>query len=152
MKDTLVRILATGLGAGYFPVASGTAGTVAAIPLFLLLAQLWGSAGVIAGAVAAALVGIPVSSRMEILLGVKDPKPVVIDEIAGYLVTMAGSPPDILHITAGFFLFRFFDVTKLQPARWLEITLPGGYGIVADDIMAGLFAWGALRVMEWMLL
>ena len=152
MKDAFVRILSTGLGVGYFPVASGTAGTVAAIPLFLFLSYWWGGAGVLAGAIAIALVGIPVSSRMEVLLGTKDPKPVVIDEIAGYLVTMAGSPPDLLHIAAGFLLFRFFDVTKLQPARWLEETLPGGYGIVADDIMAGLFSWGALRVMEWIFL
>ena len=152
MKDALVRVLATGLGAGYFPVASGTAGTVAAIPLFLIIFHFWGSTGVLAGAVAAAIVGIPVSSRMETLLGAKDPKPVVIDEIAGFLVTMCGSPPDLIHLSTGFLLFRFFDVTKIQPARWLEKTLPGGYGIVADDIMAGLFSWGVLRAIEWVFL
>ncbi|UCF31467.1 MAG: phosphatidylglycerophosphatase A [bacterium] len=147
MRDLPVRVLATGLGAGYSPFAPGTAGTVVAIPLFLLLSQ-WGSWGVFAGLAITAAVGVPLAGRMEVLTGVKDPKPVVIDEIAGYLLTMIGSPPDALHVLSGFFLFRVFDVLKPPPVRSLERAFAGGLGVVADDLMAGAYSWACLWILR----
>jgi phosphatidylglycerophosphatase A len=151
MKDRLMTLFATGFGAGYSPIASGTVGTLVAIPIFILLSQ-WGTSGVLAGLVTAAVLGIPAADHMERSLGTSDPGKVVIDEIAGYLLTMAGSPVAAGHIIAGFFLFRFFDILKPPPVRQAEKLLSGGLGVVADDLLAGAYAWIFLRVLERFLL
>ena len=146
-----MRLIATGAGSGYSPIASGTAGTVVAIPLFLLMAQLDVLPYlVILGAVV--WVGILAADHMEKVLRIKDPGVVVIDEIAGYLVTMFLAPPTVFHIVAGFFLFRFFDILKPPPVRQSEKFFPGGVGIMADDLLAGVYAWISLRLMEMLFL
>jgi phosphatidylglycerophosphatase A len=132
-------------------VASGTIGTLVAIPVFILLSQ-WGTPGVLAGLVTVALLGIPAADHMERVSGVTDPGKVVIDEIAGYLLTMAASPVSTGHIIAGFFLFRFFDIVKPPPVRQAEKLLSGGLGVVADDLLAGVYAWISLRILEMFLL
>ena len=147
MIHRLTLVFATGFGAGYSPVASGTVGTAVAIPIFILLSQ-WGTAGVLAGLVTIALLGIPAADYLERDSGVTDPGKVVIDEIAGYLLTMAGSPVSAGHIIAGFFLFRFFDIVKPPPVRQAERFLSGGLGVVADDLLAGVYAWMCLRLLE----
>jgi phosphatidylglycerophosphatase A len=150
-KTVIYRIIASGLGSGYSPVASGTAGTVVAIPLFLLLAPLDVIPYLlILGAVT--WIGILAADHMEKVLRIKDPGVVVIDEIAGYLVTMFLSPPDLFHVVAGFFLFRFFDILKPPPVRQSERYFPGGLGIMADDLLAGVYAWICLRIMEMLFL
>jgi len=143
----LTLVFATGLGAGYSPVASGTVGTAVAIPIFILLSQ-WGDPAVLAGMTVIAVLGVPAAAHMERTLGVSDPGKVVIDEIAGYLLTMAGSPATAGHIIAGFFLFRFFDVVKPPPVRQAEKNLHGGLGVVVDDLLAGAYAWIVLRLLE----
>lgn len=146
-----MRLIATGAGSGYSPIASGTAGTVVAIPLFLLMAQLDVLPYlVILGAVV--WVGILAADHMEKVLRIKDPGVVVIDEIAGYLVTMFLAPPTVFHVVAGFFLFRFFDILKPPPVRQSENFFPGGVGIMADDLLAGVYAWISLRLMEMLFL
>jgi len=147
MKNRIVVIFASGLGAGYSPIASGTVGTLVAIPLFILLSQR-GTPGVLAGLLITAILGIPAADHMERSLGTSDPGKVVIDEIAGFLLTMAGSPVAVLHIVAGFFLFRFFDIVKPPPVRQAERYLRGGLGVVADDLLAGAYAWIGLRLLE----
>lgn len=147
MKNFLIRIFATGLGAGYSPAAPGTAGTLVAVPLFVILSK-WGTTGVLTGLVVISVLGVPLASRMEELTATKDPGRIVIDEIAGYLLTMLGSPPDLFYIVAGFLLFRFFDILKPPPVRYLERTLFSGLGVMADDLMAGIYAWAALRLLE----
>ena len=147
MKSRLITLFATGLGAGYAPVASGTFGTMVAIPLFILLSR-WGTPGVLAGLLFTAVMGIPAANHMERSLGASDPGKVVIDEIAGYLLAMIGSPVAIPHIIAGFFLFRFFDIVKPPPVRQAEKYLRGGLGVVADDLLAGVYAWICLRLLE----
>jgi phosphatidylglycerophosphatase A len=82
--------------------------------------------------------------------GVTDPGTVVIDEIAGYLLTMIGSPADFYHLTAGFFLFRLFDILKPPPVRQAERYFPGGAGIMIDDLLAACYAWLCLRGLEAM--
>jgi len=143
----LILVFATGLGAGYSPLASGTAGTAVAVPVFFLLSR-WGTPGVLAGLVFTAVLGVPAADHMERSLGVRDPGKVVIDEIAGYLLTMAGSPATAGHIIAGFLLFRFFDIVKPPPVRQAEKKLRGGLGVMADDLLAGGYAWIGLRLLE----
>ena len=94
------------------------------------------------------VLGIPAADHMERSLGTSDPGKVVIDEIAGYLLAMAGSPVAAGHIIAGFFLFRFFDIVKPPPVRQAERYLRGGLGVVADDLLAGVYAWICLRLLE----
>ncbi|MCK5352465.1 phosphatidylglycerophosphatase A, partial [bacterium] len=140
MLNRLTLVFATGLGAGFSPIASGTVGTVVAVPIFVLLSQ-WGTSGVLAGLAIITVLGIPAADHMERSLGASDPGRIVIDEIAGYLLAMAGSPVEARYIIAGFFLFRFFDIVKPPPVRQAEKYLPGGFGVVADDLLAGVYAW-----------
>ena len=146
----ILLVLATGFGAGYSPVVPGTAGTVAALPL-AWLAGRWLSpvafvvfaAVFVPLAIAAAGVGGRHFDR-------KDPGVVVIDEWAGLLVTLAGHAVGWRELAVAFVAFRVFDIVKPFPARWLE-RLPGGPGIVLDDVAAGLYANLSLWiVLRWM--
>lgn len=147
MPNRLIVLFATGLGAGYSPVASGTVGTLVAVPLFILLSRS-GTSAVVAALVLITLLGIPASEQMERSLGTSDPGRIVIDEIAGYLLAMAGSPATAVHIAAGFFIFRFFDIAKPPPVRQAERLLRGGLGVMADDLLAGAYTWVCLRLLE----
>ena len=143
-------VLGTWFGAGLAPVASGTVGTLATLPLALLLA--WIGSPVLFVAVTAAVIALGVwsSGALARELGRKDPGEAVIDEAAGFLVTLAFLPPDPWIVLAGFLLFRALDIAKPFPARRLE-RLPGGWGIMADDLMVGLYAHGLLRLGLWAL-
>jgi len=144
-----VLTFATGFGSGYFPVASGTAGTLfAGVPIYLLLSLL-PQAWYITGTVLFMLSGVFFCEAADRLLGEKDSGKVVMDEAAGFLVTMAFIPLNIYTITAGFLLFRFFDVVKLQPAKWVEDKFPGGMGVLFDDVAAGIYANLCLWIGIW---
>jgi len=135
-----VRFLASGFFTGHIPVAPGTCGTIVAIPLYLLLIstlQGWFYAGAV---FAVTLFAIWISGSAEKTYGRKDPPQVVIDEIAGFLLTMTAIPPTAMYIAMGFVLFRLFDILKPQPAGWINSRMHGGSGIVLDDIVAGLYA------------
>jgi phosphatidylglycerophosphatase A len=125
------------------PKAPGTAGTVGAIPLYLLLART-GQAGVGLAAMVATFVGVWAASVVAKQLGSKDPQVVVIDEVAGFLVTMV--PVRTVSwqaVLCGFVLFRLLDSLKPWPIRRAE-KLPGGWGIVLDDVVAGVFGAAAM--------
>jgi phosphatidylglycerophosphatase A len=142
--SALATFLATGFGSGYSPVAPGTAGTLVAIPLAMLL-----PAGFLAQALCLAVaIKLAVWSADAVApsFGLKDPGQIVVDEIAGYLVTVFMMPASWKLWLAGFLLFRLFDVWKPPPCRRLE-ALPGGTGIVADDLMAGVYANFSLRIL-----
>lgn len=135
--------LATWFGCGRVPKAPGTAGTVGAIPLYLLLART-GRAGVGIAAMVATFVGVWAASVVARQLASKDPQVVVIDEVAGFLVTMV--PVRIVSwqaVLSGFVLFRLLDSLKPWPIRRAE-KLPGGWGIVLDDVAAGVFGAAAM--------
>jgi phosphatidylglycerophosphatase A len=140
--------LATWFGCGMTPLAPGTAGTLGAIPLYLLVVR-GGRSLVIATAIVATLVGVWAASVVAREIGKKDPQFVVVDEVAGMLITMV--PMDTLSwrgTLVGFVLFRTLDTLKPWPIRWFE-RLPGGWGIVLDDVAAGVVAAcviAALRV------
>ncbi len=130
-------------GSGYFPMAPGTAGTAAAIPLWWLLrapqVPLW---AYFAAALAVTLTGIAAADRAGKYYGVADSGHIVIDEVAGYLVTMAFLPREALPAIAGFFWFRLFDVLKPWPARFFDVDprWKNGAGVVLDDIFAAVWA------------
>lgn len=143
----LAWTLATWFGCGRAPVAPGTVGTLGALPLYLA-AFSGGRAGVAVAAVAATLVGVWAAGEVARDLGTKDPQVVVIDEVAGMLVTMIPvARASVLSVVVGFALFRLLDATKPGPIRWLE-RLPRGWGIVLDDVAAGAVAAGALAAMQ----
>ncbi|MDN3518923.1 phosphatidylglycerophosphatase A [Aquisalimonas lutea] len=141
-----VHILALGGGAGLSPWAPGTAGTLAAIPLYglLLLAPGW-LYGVLV--VAAAVAGLWICDRAARDFGVHDHPAIVWDEVTGFLVTMAAAPAGWPWVVAGFALFRLFDVVKPWPIGWLDRRVTGGLGIMADDVLAGVYAAACLAVL-----
>jgi phosphatidylglycerophosphatase A len=142
-SDRVATALATWFGCGFFPKAPGTAGTIGAVPLYLVVAP-HGSMAVLLAAAAATLVGIWAAERVGRRLGTHDPQIVCIDEVAGVLITLAPAPRSWLALVVGVVLFRVLDVIKPWPARLAERKLPGGWGVMLDDVFAG--AWGAALV------
>ena len=141
-----VILFATWGGTGYSPVASGTVGTIAAIPFYLLLVRLPLSFYLLT-LVPFFFFACWVSGLAEEIFGEKDSGKIVIDEVVGYLVTMAGVPLTVQGVVLGFFLFRFFDIVKVEPARYFDRHLKNGYGVVLDDVAAGVYACGVLHLI-----
>ncbi|OFW16987.1 MAG: hypothetical protein A3F70_17580 [Acidobacteria bacterium RIFCSPLOWO2_12_FULL_67_14] len=134
----LALLIATCGYVGYAPVAPGTFGSAAGLALFWAVRS--GGVPALEAAVIAAvlLAGTWSASAAERQLGVPDPGPVVIDEVAGMLITLAFIPVNTAGALLGFFLFRLLDIVKPWPARGFE-RLPGGLGVMADDVMAGVY-------------
>jgi phosphatidylglycerophosphatase A len=140
--------IATWFGCGLIPRAPGTMGSLGAIPLYLLVARQ-GRIGVAVAAFLVTAVGVWAASVVARELGKKDPQIVVADEVAGLLVTMLPMREvSWLAVVIGFALFRLFDVFKPWPIRKLE-QLPGGWGIVLDDIAAGLFGAAVMAALRF---
>lgn len=137
ISDKAALVLATGFGTGFGPIAPGTWGSLPGVALAWALSRAPGWAAAMATAAVAA-VGVWAAGRAEERFVEKDPGRVVIDEIAGQMVTLLFLPATAPILIAGFLLFRALDVTKPWPARSLE-ALPGGSGIMADDLMVGLY-------------
>ena len=140
LSNFCIRLLASGFFSGHIPFAPGTMGTIIAIPLYLLLAGVVSGWWYAAAVVALTLAAIWISGLAEKIYGRKDPPQVVIDEIAGFMLTMTAVPSTTMYIVIGFILFRVFDILKPQPAGWINARVRGGSGIVLDDIVAGLYA------------
>ena len=139
-----VHLLALGFGSGLFPKAPGTAGTLMAIPLYLLLEPLsWPI--YLTVVVATALAGIVICNLSAKRLGVHDHPGIVWDEFVGYWITMFMAPAGWPWIVTGFVLFRIFDILKPWPISWLDRRVAGGLGIMVDDILAGLLALGVMQ-------
>lgn len=150
--NRLAVILATAGGAGYAPVAPGTAGSAVGIVCALVLRE-WSAPT--QALVLAVIVGIGVwaSSRAAVHFAGKDPGPVVIDEVAGQLVTLfllLGPDGGFAMAVVGFFVFRVLDIVKPWPANALE-ALPAGWGIMADDLMAGVYGWIIMLILTMLL-
>jgi len=148
LPDNVVwRAVASGLGVGYAPVAPGTLGAMLALPLWY-----WGGgAGAIHfGALATVLVLSLPAARVEMrVTGQKDPSSVVIDEIAGMLLATTGIPWGWKSGLVLFLLFRLFDIVKFGPAAWMD-SRDGATYVVADDLVAGLYANVACRGILWL--
>lgn len=139
-----IHFLAFGFGSGLLPKMPGTWGTVAAIPLYLLIAHysLWIYVSITFLLIIFAVYASHITARD---LGIHDYPGIVIDEIVGFLLTMVAIPVDWLWITMGFILFRVFDIWKPWPIRWVDRHLKGGLGIVVDDLLAAIYAWLILQ-------
>jgi len=145
----VVVFLASGAYLGYAPVASGTFGTLAALPLlpvFEAISRISAALYLLtfAGLVAAAIV---IADEAERVFAEEDSGKIVIDEVAGYVAALLFLPVDLTTVLGAFFLFRLFDVLKPWPAAWIDRELGGGAGVVLDDVFAGLYANFALRVL-----
>ena len=137
-------VLGTWFGCGLVPKAPGTMGTLGALPLYWLLVHQGGQGAVALAALVVTAVGLWSASVVQHVLGVKDPQIVVIDEVAGFLVTMIPVATFSWSATiVGFVLFRLLDATKPWPVRALE-ALPSGWGIIMDDVAAGVLGAAAL--------
>ncbi len=152
----LILFISTGLGSGYSPFAPGTAGTALAVLLFLPFGAFCASRGgagtgiYVAGTLVLTGVGIWAATRAEPIFGKKDASQVVIDEIAGYLVTMFALPVSWPWALAGFAAFRVFDIWKPWPIDGLQ-RLKGGWGVMIDDLVAGLYGCALLHVVAYFL-
>lgn len=141
-----VHFLAFGLGSGASPWAPGTMGTLAAIipyfwfaqlnlPLYLLMLLI------------TTLIGIWLCDRTSKDLGVHDHGGIVWDEFVGFWITMLAAPAGLIWVVIGFVLFRLFDILKPWPIRWVDKHVHGGFGIMLDDILAGVLAFGCLQLL-----
>ncbi|MBU2864987.1 phosphatidylglycerophosphatase A [Reinekea forsetii] len=142
-----VHFLAFGLGSGAAPKAPGTFGTLAAIPFFLLLAQLplWAYIAVL---VVSFVFGVYLCDQASKDMGVHDHGGIVWDEFVGFWIAMTALPFHWAWILAGFVLFRLFDILKPWPISWLDKRVHGGFGIMIDDVLAGLFALLVLQAVH----
>lgn len=139
MKDKIVLFLSTFFYLGYISFASGTFGTLGAVPFYYLLVLYLNKYQYLVFTIIFILVSIYLSSLAAKIFNRDDPGEVVIDEVAGFLTTMAFIPFTLENLIIGFLLFRFFDILKPFPSRQLE-KLKGGYGIVLDDVASGIWA------------
>ena len=137
--NRLFLLLATGFGVGNSPIAPGTLGTLLAIPVYYFLSNISSPIYEIT-LIGFFFLSVWISENAEIFFGKKDDPRIVIDEMMGFLITMLWVPKTILFVIIGFFLFRFFDILKPFPVRHLEKRLKGGFGVVLDDVMAGVYA------------
>ncbi|MBF0110230.1 MAG: phosphatidylglycerophosphatase A [Magnetococcales bacterium] len=138
--DHLALGIATLGGVGRWGKAPGTMGSLVSLPLChlaLVVGTLWHvlALGFII------VIGTWAAARAQSILQDKDPGEVVIDEMAGMMLTMIGAPEGWVWLLIGFLAFRVFDIWKPWPVGWLDRTLPGGWGIMADDLAAGVYAW-----------
>ncbi len=143
-----LRALASGLGAGYCPRAPGTAGTLLAVPLAWALASLPAPTqlSLLALALPAAA---RVCGRAAEADGRDDPGWIVLDEIVGFCFAIVlAAAPTAVSMALAFVLFRLFDILKPPPIRWIERSFPGGWGILLDDVAAGLYARAALEAFH----
>lgn len=150
LTDRICAVLSTFFGLGLIPWAPGTAGTLGAVALVRLLDPAVGTESLFflftAGII---LLSVPLAGHASAVFGREDPPEVVIDEVCGFCVCMLFVPATPLNLALGFFLFRFFDIAKPFPTRRLE-SLPGGWGVVMDDVMAGAYSNICLQALVFL--
>jgi phosphatidylglycerophosphatase A len=140
------HLLSFGFGSGLSPYAPGTAGTLAAIPLYLLLSTL-NPVVYLLVTLSCVLFGIFLCGRTSKALGVHDHAAIVWDEFAGFFITMLFVPVSLLTVTLGFCLFRIFDIVKPWPASVMDTRIKGGLGVMLDDVFAGIYAMITLQLI-----
>jgi phosphatidylglycerophosphatase A len=145
-RERAVLFVATGFFIGSVPVAPGTFGSLIGLPVCFLLSRLNFLQSLICILVFI-LFAIGIASAAEKILNQKDPGQIVIDEIAGLMVALAGLPFNLKTVLAGFIIFRVFDILKPFPIRILEKRVGGGSGIVLDDVLAGVYGNLIIRLV-----
>jgi len=143
-----VHFLALGFGSGLAPKAPGTFGTLAALPLYWLMMDLSLTLFIAITAIIT-VVGFWICDKAANDMQVHDHGAIVWDEVAGMLITMIAAPVSLLSLVIGFALFRFFDILKPWPIKLLDRHVKGGFGIMIDDVLAGVFAAICLQLIHW---
>jgi phosphatidylglycerophosphatase A len=144
-----VQFLAFGFGSGLSPWAPGTAGTLVAVPLYLLISS-WSLLQYTGFIVLTALLGVWICGVASRQLKVHDHPGIVWDEFVGFWITMWAVPADWVWIVAGFLVFRVFDIVKPWPVSVLDRKVGGGFGIMIDDVLAGVMACLTLHIALWL--
>lgn len=140
------QFLALGFGSGLAPKAPGTFGTIAAIPVFLLLSLL-SPVFYAVTVIIMFIVGVYICGKTADDVGVHDHGAIVWDEFVGFFITMFMIPLSVSTIIVGFILFRFFDIVKPWPISLADKKMNGGFGIMFDDVLAGLFALAIMHII-----
>ncbi|KAF0118046.1 MAG: phosphatidylglycerophosphatase A [bacterium] len=137
--ERVILFVATGAYSGYSPVAPGTAGTLVGVGIYLIV---YSPNPLIYTTILLSMffLAVLISDKAEKILLENDSRHIVIDEIFGFMVTMAFVPSSLLYIVLGFFFFRVFDILKIFPANFFDKKVKNGYGIVLDDLFAGIYA------------
>jgi len=151
-RDRLLLFVGSLAYVGFVPIASGTvAVAVVGIPLYVLLIGVIGmtTPAYVAFCVALTLFAVWVAGHADRILNEKDSSRSVIDELPGFLIALIALPLSWKIVTLAFFLERAIDIAKIWPANWIERRWPGGWGVVMDDVMAGLYTLGILHVAYW---
>jgi phosphatidylglycerophosphatase A len=147
---TFFLLLGTGFGRGYFSLAPGTAGTAVGICFFWCFAKFSPLLYLIT-LFSFIFLSAWIADGAEKIFEQKDARTIVIDEIAGFLVTMLWIPCTLINVGIGFLIFRILDIVKPFPAGWVDRNLSGGWGIVLDDVAAGIYANLILQgIVHWM--
>jgi len=141
-----IQFLALGFGSGLAPKAPGTFGTLAAIPVLLLLSFLTPSMYAFVVFVMA-IAGIYICGKTAEDVGVQDHGAIVWDEFVGFFITMFMVPLNLTTIIVGFLLFRVFDILKPWPISFVDKNIHGGFGIMFDDVLAGLFSLAIMHLI-----
>mgnify|MGYP001819202095 CR=1 FL=1 len=152
LTDKFILFLATGFNSGYSPIAPGTMGTIVALVAFLFLQQLpvWLYAVIL---ISASLIGIAICNKADQLLKTHDNKAIVWDEFCGLWLTLFMAPSGWQAMVVGFLLFRLFDIAKPFPISLIDRAVPGGLGVMLDDLVAGAFALVILQSLyHWNIL
>lgn len=148
MKNLFVKIIATGFGLGYTPIISGTIGSLLGILLFYIMllfeVPVFISVFIL---ILLFFLGLITSTKAEKIFNKKDPRQIVIDEVVGCLLYVLLIPYNIWYIILGFIIYRFLDIIKPYPANWVQ-RLHGGWGIMLDDIVAGLYTGVIIRIIS----
>ncbi len=144
--DRLIIFLATGFYSGKAPFAPGTFGTGVGL-IFCFFLSSAGMFVTLSCLLLIIFLSVLIAGKAASLLETEDPGEIVIDEIAGIIITMAGLPFTVLSVITGFVLFRFLDILKPFPIRYIEKKMSGGTGIIMDDVAAGIIANIVLRII-----
>lgn len=141
-----IYFLAFGFGSGLMPIAPGTWGTLAAVPIYLLIAGM-GTGLYFMITLLAFLMGIYICQRVTRDIQIHDFSGIVWDEVVGYLLTMFLAPFELSWMVIGFILFRLFDIWKPYPIKWVDMHVQGGLGIMLDDVLAAIPAWIIMQLL-----
>ena len=145
-----IHLLALGFGSGAAPKAPGTCGTLVAVLIYWPLSQL-SPEHYLLMLLVTSVMGIYICGQTAKDLGVHDHGSIVWDEFVGFWITMFAAPVGWVWVVVGFVLFRFFDIIKPWPISWTDKNITGGFGIMLDDVIAGVMAAGVLQGIAWWL-
>jgi len=144
-------VVATWFGVGLLPGAPGTWASLAALPFAWVIHHFWGASGLVAGAFILFVIGVWAAEVAIHALNEDDPASLVVDEVAGQWLTLAAAPFGFYWWLSGFLLFRLFDIWKPSPIRQVEVKFSGGFAVMADDIVAALYAVVLLLIGRYIL-